>query len=223
MAITSTYINNDMTVLTTFLQQMVPEYFASVAYSEASNAITIKDADDNIIFVIRYLSYPIGYELTAYCKNGGSFTSTCATSTSAKVGNIQRAYLCNNGALIGITHGGGAAYGAILIAKTNNNETAFVFTYATSGNWGNLTSFSKSACAVAFSDDEPIPSFSFYSNNRSQTLLVPFFTNPEIGKVSWTPNAGFLEAGQYYSMGYGTLTLDGVNYLTNGYWAIKDE
>ena len=72
------------------------------------------------------------------------------------------------------------------------------------------------------SGDTDIEANTYTAKAGEQTLLCPFCTNANLGEPSYTPNAFWIPFGQYYSMGYGTLAMNGVTYLTNGYWCIKD-
>ncbi len=53
MSITQTYLNVSISELKTFLETLVPDYFASVEYTDNNNTgITCKDSDSNTIFTV---------------------------------------------------------------------------------------------------------------------------------------------------------------------------
>jgi hypothetical protein len=85
------------------------------------------------------------------------------------------------------------------------------------------TSIYTSYKAIAYNDVDPLSANSFSPNTKNQTVIAPFATNNDGSKASFTPNAGMILFGQYYSSGYGSLNMGGTTWLTNGYWAIKDE
>jgi hypothetical protein len=56
-----------------------------------------------------------------------------------------------------------------------------------------------------------------------QLQLAPFATNMETNGISYTPDAYMILTGSYTDAMFATIMADGVTYMTNGYWAIKDE
>lgn len=201
MAITRTVINNDYSALQSFLQSS--GLFGSVELG--TDAVTMKDADGNTLATIG-----TGITITAYSNATTSASATYYYNVSQTIGY---GYKCANGVLLSVTASGGkSAY--ILIAKTNNNKVAFVFSNA----WNANTVF----YCVAWGDAD-VSTFTVTTKASGQTLMCPFCTNANMGETSYTPNAFWLPFGQYYNIGYGTLTMNGVNYLTNGYWCIKDD
>lgn len=224
--ITKTYINNDMTVLKNFLEQLVPEYFASVEY-DADRTVTVKDSDGNTIFKIAKHKNGTsldGYDVTAYNHLGTGAQAVYWYGTS-NYGHMYYGYKAANGALIPINPSNTSTVEisrSILITKNQNGETVFVYSYSTSSqSVGDI--HLTDVCAVTWNDASPLTRFAFSTNTKNQTLFVPFPTVADSGEISYTPNAGYFAAGQNYSMGMGSIIMDGYVYLTNGYWAIKDE
>lgn len=209
MAITRTVINNDYSALQSFLQSS--GLFGSVELGE--NTVTMKDGDGNILSVISDNSGSA--QITAYAD-----VSNSASGDYSINGHIQYAYKCSNGILLRIfnPNSGNMQWKAtILITKTNNNKIAYIFSKVLLNTTSNLTNY----YCVAWGDDGT-SDFTFTAKEAEQTLMCPFCTNANMGEQSYTPNAFWLPFGQYYNMGYGTLTMNGVTYLTNGYWCIKD-
>ena len=211
MAITKTAINNDYSTLQSFLQSS--GLFASVELG--TDAVTMKDADGNTLATISDNSGSA--QITAYADASNSVAGNYSTN-----GRPQYAYKCTNGIMLQIfnpTPGSGNTNwkATILIAKTNNNKIAFIFSKDLKQDFSNLTEY----YCVAWGDDV-ISINTFTAKTLEQTLMCPFCTNATMGEQSYTPNAFWLPFGQYYNMGYGKLTDDGTTYLTNGYWCIKD-
>lgn len=199
MAITKTYLNSDMTALQTFLNDS--GLFDSVTLDDST--VTCQDADGNT--------------LVTFAKNGNQATVTLYASASVSQSISHQSapftygYSCSNGLLLQSSSGNYAGYE--LITKTNNDKIAIV---------SSSTASATNAYAIAWGDAAPLSNFQYTENVRNQTIVCPFATNSAEGTVSYTPNAGFMPFGQYYNMGYGKIIIDGVTYLTNGHWVIKD-
>lgn len=203
MAITKDYLNtSDLNTLATWMRtNLVPDYFAAVTVE--SGVITCTDADGNTLLTKGSNS------LTAY----KSASASAGISPHAGMQTVTEAYNCANGALLVFSNGTYTAH--VLITKTNNGATAIVFSQPT------IPGFTNGISSVAWGDILPNNAYAFTALTANQTQLVPFCTDAALGTVSYTPNAFYIPVGQYRA--FGVMTLDGVNYLTNGYWAIKDE
>lgn len=206
MAITKEYLNQDWNDLTTFLSGS--GFFGSVTHAE--DVITCKDSDNNTVMKIDHSVSSVATTVYADTSVSQSVSSTCKPEYGCK---------CTNGILI-YNKSSNSYRQFILVTKTNSNKTAVVLT-----SQSNAQS-SKNACetyyCISIGDTTPLATDTFTSREKNQTQIVPFTTNNAANTVSYTPNAGYLSVAQYYSMGLGTLTVNGDDYLTNGYWVIKD-
>lgn len=209
MAITKESINSqDISVLAAWMQtHLVPDYFAAVTLGENST-ITCTDTDGNTLLTISGTSTIV---LNAYKSASNVFTIS-----RAGVGACDYCAVCANGAFIVWRQAtaGNPMQQALLITKTNNGKTALAFSGA--------ASYIANVYCVAWGDAMPNNVRGFTAVNANQTQLVPFCTDAALGDVSYTPNAFYMPMGQYFTAGFGALTIDGVAYMTNGYWAIKD-
>lgn len=205
MAITKTAINNDFNILQSFLQSS--GLFGSVELSE--NTITMKDSDGNTTIA----TIDTNITITAYAN---SSTYIAASYSQYNGATIQYGYKCANGIILPVT-GNSNKSAHIMVTKTNNNKVAFTFTKT---HINGAYAYTNYFC-VAWGDID-VSEFSISAKASEQTLMCPFCTNANLGGTSYTPNAFWMPFGQYYNMGYGTLTMNGVAYLTNGYWCIKD-
>lgn len=205
MAITKDYLNtSDLSVLAAWMQtKLVPDYFAAVTY--ANSTITCTDADGNTLLTID------SSNVTAY----KSATNTSNMYNAAPQTWLYACMSANGAYLIANTVFGSTA--CMIITKTNNGKTAFITSdeQATSVCRKNIK-------RVAWGDTTPDTTHEFTAYTENQTQLVSFTTDAAFGDVSYTPNAFYIPIGQYYNLNGAVLTIDGVNYLTNGYWAIKD-
>lgn len=207
MAITKDYLNtSDLNTLATWMRtNLVPDYFAAVTYADST--ITCTDADGNTL-----LTFGVG--ITAYKSATASVTMINVNPT------FSYAYTCANGAILESTvpSSPSSAVNCTLITKTNNGKTAIVFSAGTAA-----AVYRSNIKRVAWGDAQPDTVFAFTQITANQTQLVPFCTDAAIDVPSYTPNAYYIPVCQNPSMGNGKLTIDGTTYLTNGYWAIKDE
>ena len=210
MAISKAFINGSASALAEFLDGS--GLFGSVA--EAEGVVTCYDEDDNPVYVFTNIE---GNRLSiqVYYNNGASSTYNNWSGYDTKV---AYAYKCANGVLINVYSVYGWTYGAVLLTKTNSGKNCIVF----SSNLAQDASIYTSFKAMAYDDAEPSPAMSFSNLAANQTQLVPFPTNCPFGAQSFTPNAGYMPVGQCYSMGYGKILLSEAEYVTNGYWAIRD-
>lgn len=134
---------------------------------------------------------------------------------------------CDNGIIID-TNGynpdgsGQTVRVGILIAKTNNDKVAIIFSCGESA-MRSTNYLYLNLRHVALGDSTTIATTTtFTPEAANQTVLVPFATNAELADVSYCPNAFYMPTGQYYSMGLGRFELAESTYITNGYWAIKE-
>ena len=203
MAVTTTYINGDLTKLKTVLESL--DFFSSVALDNDSNptTVTVKDADNNTLAVFS------SDGITAYA----SASAYKVTSWSSYV--MAYAYSCPNGVIIKLTHYQGY-HAYIMVTKTNNDTVAFV---ASASSTSFITAQKTYTC-VAWGDVEPLDTISNVSSySHEQTLLIPFLTN---SADSFTVDAFFTMFGSYYSMEYLDFILNSKKYFTVGCWAMRD-
>lgn len=232
MAITKTFLTSSTTrnlgQIGTYLQQhAVPEYFASVTIdSENDDAVSCYDADGNL--VLTFTPSGVGFFVTAYRSDGSSaVTEYGAADSSSKNAScsINYVYQCTNGIMMHLYNTGSNTYtrnGEFIITKNNHDETVIINAYSggTNSTWSGAVT--TSVKATAWTDVSPASTLTFHASAGNQTQLVPFCTDAAFNQTSYTPNAFYMPKGQHYSMGYGKIEIDGVAYLSNGYWAIKD-
>ena len=217
MSITQTYLNLSIAELKLFLGTLVPKYFASVVYTD-NTSVTCKDSDGNTIFTVAVDNGSWTYTAYADSENFVSKTSSYAKPVYG--------YVCNNGAMIvcavnAISDATGIR-GSVVISKTNNNKTGFIISGGSSGSASD--SYNNFVTGV-WGDVTPLTSNYSYGSgvtNHTQTQMFPFVTHCALGEKSYFPNAFFIPVAQTRTV-FGELVADGVSYVTNGYWAIKDE
>ena len=210
MAIYSFLINNQISGLRECLE--FSRLFGSVEDGADTNSIDCFDGDGNKLASFTLTNSSI--VVRAYV-NAQTYKQV-SVSLSTYPSTVKYGYVCANGVLFG---GTGSYPYPVAIAKTNNGKVAVIFSknpYSGAGAY-------ESYYSVTWGDAAEIIEFSYKSDARNQTVIVPFATGCMPGEVSYTPYAGYLPSGQYYNMGYGKFKLDGAMYITNGYWTIRDK
>ena len=191
MSITQTYLNVSISELKTFLETLVPDYFASVEYTDNNNTgITCKDSDGNTIFTVAVDNGSWTYTAYADSENYVSKTSSYAKPVYG--------YVCNNGAMIvgavnAISDATGIR-GSVVISKTNNNKTGFIISGALSSSVSDL--YNNFVTGV-WGDVTPLTSNYSYGSgvtNQTQTQMFPFVTHCALGEKSYFPNAFFIRS-----------------------------
>lgn len=129
---------------------------------------------------------------------------------------------CENGIIFTgqlATSNGYTYWAHFIIAKTNNDKPAFI-----GMNFINSSSpdYTQPFRHIAYGDN---PSFDTTTPSvrevGTQTVLQAFATNANIGVKSVTPKAFMIVRDTAYALNFGTFTLDGVEYITDGYLAIS--
>lgn len=200
---------------------LIPSFFASYT-TESSNIDIYRDTNNNPLFA--YVGVTSGGQASACMfrayKSGSVYYDTDYASTDAgKTSAVNKIISCDGGVLI-VGEGIG-----VIITRTNNNGICVIlrdnYKNGTTGqqykyqgvrcfSWGDITAEEKS--------------LTFSPATLSQTQLVPFTTYCQYGTNNYTPDAFWIPVGEFYSIPAGKFTgPNGVDYITNGYWAIRDQ
>lgn len=185
----------------------------SAATTGSYSGIVIKDSDNHIVFSSNYTSAWMG--LVAYYNNGASYAGNYGYIDASQRNVAYDIYSCSNGLLIKL-HGIGSnadtsKFQWALITKTNNDKIAVVVN-------SNDASYNNPVCCIY--DQSSIQTCTYTSNIANSTSLTNFVGKGPIGVDSSCQYAFFMPLYQYNSVG--TLTGDGIDYITNGYWCIQD-
>ena len=205
---------HDFTKLGEMLEPvLVPEYFASI--SVATTLITCNDAEENEVLSIAYLSGQL--VLQANIHTGSSITKSATSYCPSQL------YRCKHGVLLRMNASISTNFAYLLITKNQNGKTVVVLPNLTTSSGTTIATTSTTNIAPICWDDSATATFSFSraAFGNYQTLLTPFITTATIGERSFTPDAFWIPFYQYSE--FGKLTIDGVDYLHTGYWAIRDE
>jgi len=220
MAIARTDINGNIAALKAALETLVPDFFASIEYDDATTptGVICKDENANTIFKVRNTSGNF-YSYTAY-KNAETAQETSASGASPK----YMYKVGGNGAVLETT---GSSF--VIIAKTNIGATGF----ALPDTMTNVGSSRKAANyhTACWGDDPALTdglvfgtSSDATANNGNHTLFVPIPMHGTYEQNIFLPKAFFLPMAQSGMRGVvQELTADEGVYLTNGYVALLDD
>lgn len=202
--------------LASWLSENATAFFSSVTY--ASNNITATDKDGNTAFALMYNdNYPL---IRAYRSASSYIDSEYIVGAFNATFNL---IMCDNGIIIDFSYYfNGNCKGAILIAKTNNDKLAIIFSRGGSGVTTDYVY--KQLQHVALGDSTTMSTkTTFTPESGNQTNFCTFCTNADITDVSYTPKAFYLPMHSAYNSGIGKFLSGGKVYITNGYWAIDTE
>lgn len=148
---------------------------------------------------------------TVYYNNGESMARYYKnTDTGA---NRYDVYVCSYGFIISIYASGYTTQRANLLITVNDDGTIKTVFTAVSGD-------AITTCKCAAYSDSGYQSCAYTANLANSTSLTNFVSKGTIGTDSSCQYAFFMPLYQYNSVGI--LTLDGIDYITNGYWCIQD-
>ena len=220
MSITRAQVANISELAAWMQENAVPSIFKAVTY--ADSVLTATDAEDNTVLTIHGGTGSVnqGY-FHAYRAESNylGFTLSNFPKSETSIQTIG----CDNGFIIGCTIklGYNDVNFAALFAKTNNDKVAIIF--PSSPNATSPQQYTTALNHVAFGDSATIATTTtFAPESAQQTVLTPFATNADFGDVSYTPNAYYMPMHSNYASGVGKFYLGMDHYITNGYWAIKD-
>lgn len=217
MAITKQIINLDFDAFKSYLDTMVPEYFNSVI--KTSTVITCKDSDENTILTIAQTNLS-EWVWTAFANAENNIVS----GSNAPM-RVYAAFKCTNGILFQLGNMDSTGFqhkNSVIISKTNKGKTGIIFSDYASNN--STIAHTEYVNICVWGDVVPLQKrvdFGAGLSDSHQTVMFPFTTHCSFEDISYFPNAFFIPVRQYNYTG--KITIDGKIYLTNGYWAIKDE
>lgn len=211
-------------------ENLVPNFFQSVEV----------DSENNLLIVCtgvggqKLLGIKIRSESSFYPENFILYKSdgtevTLSPSSTSYTPQFRYAAICKNGAIIAFSryndnNSTANSSAHLLITKNNLDKTAVIATGT--GYSSNVTGAdykARNLYTIAEDDNHVLTTLSFTLRQMQQAQFVQFETCPESGVISFTPNAYYMQSCDFYATTFTTVTVDGVDYMTNGYWAIKDE
>ena len=149
--------------------------------------------------------------ITVYYNNGSSYTNYYVDSDTNL--NVYDIYFCSHGFILQSYASSYPTQRSHLLVTINDDGA--IKTIFTSNNGAALTS-----CKCAAYSDSGYQSCAYTANLANSTSLTNFVSKGSIGVDSSCQYAFFMPLYQYNTVGI--LTLDGKDYITNGYWCIED-
>lgn len=177
--------------------------FATVEQPTANNwPINCYDENDNLIVMFRW--YSSAHRIYFYYGSGD-------TSNVTHYSSFDVAYYTPHGIMLKCTKNNASS--AVIITKDNNGEFTFIYTPSTADEY----------VAIRRSYSGTLTSQVYTPISSSQTALVPFVTliNDGDGR-SFTPAAFWIPISENYNLGFCAITINGIQYITNGHYALKD-
>ena len=202
---------------------LVPSIFASVE-TGPNNQIMCLDSDRNLM--MEFSDRPNGSSTAGYYRVYRSPNDFVTLAEVNQVinnaeGNETNYIGCENGIIvqgIATTSNGYGYYMHFMITKTNNGMPAYIGIDFLQGG----INFDKPFRHIAYGDN---PSFNTTTPSvrevGTQTVLQAFATNAYLGTKSVTPKAFMVVRDTAYALNFGTFTLDGIEFITDGYLAIS--
>ena len=216
--VTQDFVDDKSAVRSYLRTLLVPTYFAS--YTTDSSLDHYKDSDGHTLFSVDVntggTTKPTVFR--AWKSSSVYYATDYTANTSGQTSSVSKVISCDGGVLI-VGDGIG-----VIITRTNNNGICIIlrdnYNNSTTGqqykyqgvrcySWGDITS-----------TDKPL---TFTAQSFSQTQLIPFCTYCQYGTTNYTPDAFWMIFGEFYSVTAGKFVgPDGYDYITNGYWAVRD-
>lgn len=200
---------------------LIPTYYASYSPQPSdTNWDLYYDSDNNLVFQFYAASNDVGIECAFYitqseyyhCRHNPSY------SYGGQSGTVSKIISCDGGILI-LADGIG-----LIITKSNQGKTCVIGScnYQT-GNSGQQYKY-QYVYSTTYGDVSLVP-LHFSPQWYTQVQLIPFITNNGYGNISYTKNAFWIPFGEFYqyTSGYKFVGPDDYEYVTNGYWAIRDK
>ena len=218
---TTTYFikENNLATLKEWFEANATEYFDSFTLAEDGSSLALTK---NGIDMITFETTGAAGKTVTFKLIGGTTKSITLASTSSTVMYVNRITKTNCGIAIAFSMSGnvkGDNVYYIFISKTNNGYTGVLFF--------NYTSFNGSDCKYCVFDETSISfdlssttgGIKFGVERKELTTLCPLVSGGK--STEYLPNVYLTPSSQYV----GTqckFSLDGAEYLYNGYIALKD-
>lgn len=205
------------------LENAVPEYFDSVEISEEGTTISCYVGELEFLRLSLPLNATSDSSFIVNTLSGESYSTMTPNAESY----VQYVYKCKNGLSFKIR---GMDNFTISIVKDNNGKTTIIFPVScyssgyklnlyTDYSTKNVNNPTNRIFVVSVDSDEISYISGVMKTGNNLTGIVPLPVTDNSDK--YTPNAYLIAYSQTATEG--ALNINGVNYLSNGQWCIKDE
>lgn len=214
MAIETTYIySTDNSGLLAWLQaNAVPKYFDRVEADEETPS-TIYCYIGSFCFVTISIVDGNYKDISFAISNKAGTTTKCSDGTTITYYAVY-GYKTDLGLAIGVGSPSSATeFIPIVITKDSSGNTTVVSSSAFNKPYDKISAITA--------DDTVVNTVSYtQATDATATTIVPFVCGC-VSACRYTPNAFYMPTAQY--SGIGKLMIDGVAYLSNGAWLLKDK
>lgn len=211
---TTNIYSTDHSLLLAYLQEhAVPDYFDKVE-ADAETATTISCYVGDTVLLQFALNSSGG--TLCYINTATGLQKTIPPTSNTLT--IVYAHKSANG--LAFTWGLAAtveSLPSLIITKDSDENTAIV----AAGKTGNISSLIQSVAAVTANDMAILAQGLSTRLTAAVTTVVPFVCGCGAGECRYTPNVVYFPTAQYTDPG--EIIVNGSRYLSNGYWALKDE
>lgn len=226
MAITRTDSLQDWAAIITWMQaNLVPNFLQSVSVDQTDNTLLNCTGVGGQLLLQMKMGGTKNMQAAYLCFNNGT---NIAIEPSTTTETFRWAAKCKNGALMRFstkfeTNTSTASWVFyVLFTKNQLGKSAVVVSKPINGT--PIDSMTAQIAIVAEGDNPVESRLTFSIRNMNQAQLIPFATNAEYNAVSYTPDAYYIQCGNFYDLPYTTFVdANNVTYITNGCWAVKDE
>ena len=217
----------DTSAALTYLRTLlVPTYFASATY-DSSIGTSFKDGDNNVLLMETERS-ATNSAWILYKSASSSIALSYHSTNQADQTYVSKIVSCDGGVLIHMTGSNRSTPGGdLIITRGNDGKTVIIgnTNYTARGTTGTdqLYRYTKIDMIKWGDDTSANKRLTFTAAASNQTQMVPFTTYCKAGYISYTPDAFWMPFGEFYEVHVGKfLGPDDMEYVTNGYWAIRD-
>lgn len=192
------------------------------------------------------LYYCKGYGVNAYYANGQNILDVHTDVSSGRRCSFDLAYVTSNGALFRICHKRASssmdaectAFGSLLIAKSNG-AFPVIISHAydpSSTSFSTTINYHKyKVQVISYGDSSYIESSTYsatqkpneyyqFATSAKQSVLAPFAAYGEASKFTFSPYAFWIPLAPttVRDGGFKKIHIGDKNYVTDGYWALRD-
>lgn len=207
---TNIYSTDNSGVLAYLQDHAVPAYFDKVE-ADATTASTVNCyVGDTVLLQIKIVTN----KAAAVVNTASGTTKNVATSATGK-------YFCYaHKSKSGLSFSWGASTSTetlpvLVITKDSDGNTAVVCSSSVD------SSYLKSSVSAVTAKDPAVINQTIDRVTANVTTVVPFVCGCGAGECRYTPNVVYFPTAQYTTAG--EIVVNGARYLSNGYWALKDE
>ncbi len=221
MSLIKNDINGSVTTLKTFFDTCVSAGFLSNVTIENDSELIIKDANNNTLCIFSFQSTS---ENSVCIIDIYIDANTVVHPSSAYWSQaiIATAYLCDNGIYLEFYRSDNFSRFSIIIAKTNQNKIGFLYSTAFDSSYGDSTMNYRNIKCVTWGDNADGGTTTDEGTVNNQTVFCPIPTQAKSFNTSYLVNCYRISHSPLFTYRVKEISLNNETYLTNGYYAIKE-